>query len=208
MVKKAENLKSLDELTIISSSTKALLEEEGCSLDEVVWRGRYISYSLSLLKSGMFAQDLMKALDKEGYIRHDINSGSFAINRIYQKVFGNTINLSNRPAEFDEFCAIVSDTEQGRIINVDYHVGNERYENFVNPTESQIDAVKKAMETCLSKKEYAVIAYKFGFEDGEAHYLEQVAKHFDISRKYAHQTELNGLRKLRISNTLSMEFLS
>ena len=49
----------------------------------------------------------------------------------------------------------------------------------------------------LTPREKQVLMLRFGLEDGEAHTLEEVAKHFRFTPARIRQIEAKALRKLR-----------
>ena len=206
MVKKAESLKSLDELNM-PKRAKTYLMGKFNSLDELVWHGRDISYvhtchPETVKKSRKSTLELISALNEAGYIRQDINSGSFCIGRLYRIVFHGTIDAVAMPANLDDFCTTVervSDSET--IYHVDYRMGNEKYESFENPTDEQLDAVRWSLQARLTEREYGVLAYRLGFEDGNSHGLEQTGQRFCVTRERVRQIEAKALRKLKHRNT-------
>ena len=207
MVRKAETLKSLDELNM-PKRAKTYFTSKFNSLDEIIWYGRNMSYihachPETVKKSKKSTLELICALDEAGYIRHDINSGSFCIGRLYRIVFNDTIDAVAMPANLNDFCTTVekvSDIET--VYHVDYRMGNEKYESFENPTDEQLDAVKWSLQTRLTEREYNVLAYRLGFEDGNSHDLEQTGKRFCVTRERVRQIEAKALRKLKNRNTL------
>jgi hypothetical protein len=204
MVKKAETLKSIEELKM-SKRAKTYFKNSAASLDEIIWKGRamlYIyDYNPEAIKKGSKSLlELIGALDEAGYIRHDINSGSFCVGNLYRMVFNDMIDPIKMPSFLYDFLETVDDGET--ICYVDYHTANERYESFVNPTDEQLDAIIQSLRTRLDEREYEILAYRLGFEDGDSHDFNQTCRHFGINRDLVRQIEAKTLRKLRKSNTL------
>lgn len=204
MVRKAETLKSLDELNM-PKRAKTYLTGKFDSLDEIIWYGRKMSYIYTCYpedakKSRKSTLELINALDEAGFIRHDIN---FCIGRLYRIVFMGTTDIVTMPAYFDDFCETVEKASNSETIyHVDYCMGNEKYESFEKPIDEQLNVVKWSLLTRLTEREYKVIAYRLGFEDGISHSLEQTGIHFCVTRERVRQIEAKALRKLKHSNTL------
>lgn len=210
MVKKAETLTSLDELNMPKRTKTYLMSKFNNSLNEILWHGRNMSYIYTYCpeaakKSKKSTLELIAALDEAGYVRHDINPGrSFCVNRLYRMVFYGIVDAVAAPVDVNElnirFIEKVDDDEA--IPHIDYRLGNERYEALSNPTDGQLETVKKSLETCLLEREYKILTYWLGFEDGELHTLEQAGERFCITRERVHQIEVKALRKLRCGNVL------
>ena len=196
MLRKAETLRSLDELNMSSRAKTYYLKRFDGSLEEIVFEGRYMSYLHASYpemaeKSLLSVKELIKALDEAGFIRHDLSVASFCIGRLYHIVFENMINTTVMPSVLYDFFAYS-----------DCRVRNEKYESFQNPTDEQINAVKQALQDRLTEQEYAIIAYRFGFEDGNAHNLEQTGEYLKTTRDSVRQIETKALKKLQHRNTL------
>ena len=212
MIKKAVNLKSLDELSMSKRAKTYLMSTFG-SLDEIIWFGRNMSYvhahyPRSIKRSKKSTLELIDALDKAGYIRHDINSGSFCINLLFRAIFYDTIDVSAIPGCLNDLCATVEKVSSSETIyRADYRMGNEKYESFEHPSYEQFIAVTMYLQSSLTEREYLVLTYRFGFVDG-THTLEETGKHFCVARERVRQIEARALRKLRRRNTMPMFILS
>ena len=207
MVRKAETLKSLDELNMSARSKSYLMGRFG-SLDKIIWDGRCAAYIHAnrpdtIKKSRKSTIELVSALDEAGFVRHDINPGSFCIGRLYRWVFPNTIDPATMPAGLNDLYETVekvSNTET--IYHFNCHMGNEKYESFENPTYDQLKTVKWSLKTNLTPREYEVLAYRIGFEDGNFHDLGQTSKHFLVTCERIRQVETKAIRKLRARKAL------
>ena len=51
--------------------------------------------------------------------------------------------------------------------------------------------------TSLSEREREVLELRFGLKDGKDHTLEEVSRHFEVTRERIRQIEAKALRKLR-----------
>lgn len=207
MIKKAETLGTLDELNM-SRRAKTYFMRRFDSLDEIIWHGRnnayiYTCHPENVENSKKSTIELVSALDDAGYIRHDINSGSFCISRLYRAVFDDMVDVATMPANLNDFCVTVGKVSESKtaVYDVNYRMGNKKYESFKNPTDEQLDAVRWSLQARLTEREYEVLSYKLGFEDGNSHGLEQTSRRFCITRERVRQIEAKALRKLKYRNT-------
>lgn len=194
MVRRAETLKSLDELNL-SARTKTYLKNRFNSLDEIVFEGRLMAHELANHPERVDARkksilELANALDVAGFIRHDINEHSFAICWLYAAIFGTR----EIPSSLKDFRNIFGGKDG--IQYDESRIGNERYESFKNPVE-ELEDVKHSLEISLTGKEAEVIICRFGIADGKAHTLEEVATRFNVTRERIRAIEAKALRKLR-----------
>ncbi len=206
MVRKAKTLTTIDELRL-SLSTEEYLLTNYASLERIVWEGRYAAYLFrrdpdTIKSQNVAVVDLIRALDNGGFIRHDFTSGSFCINLLFRIIYpGFDQNL---PYRFDSLCRVSCETsEDGSVNRLDFALGNERYENFQVPTAQLLTSVKFALKSRLAEGEYRVIAYRFGFVDGETHSSEKAAKHLGVTEDFIKTVEANALKRLKETFPLS-----
>lgn len=189
MPRRVSSLGSLHELHL-SESTQLCLIRKTFSLADIVWYGRHEAYYFNThpdvykrpLKS---TAELIQALDRNGFIRHDITAESFHVNRLYRDILSyGGVSDTIIPCGIDE-------------------LGNEKYENFENPTPELVEKIKAALKACLTKKEYGVILCRYGLEDGQVYTLKEAGKRHELGDKmYAGVIERKALRKLARHNTL------
>lgn len=73
---------------------------------------------------------------------------------------------------------------------------------------SEVSYVKDVIKECLKPKEYIILNYRFGLEDGETpHTLEEIGQIFKVSRERIRQIEGKALKKVR-SRFLKLGMLS
>lgn len=185
MVKKVTELRSIGELKL-STRSQACLRGRYPSIDEMVWCGRVMAYKVTG-KLGRSATELVYALDKAGFIRHDINAGSFRLNLLYHAVYQDP-DITYRLNDF---------YKKG-----DYYSANECYESFKNPTNDQIETVKEALKTCLSDEEYTIIARYSGLEDGKPQSCDITATELGISQNVVRQIKADAINKLAKEHAL------
>lgn len=204
MVKKAKNLKSLSKLNL-STRTSAFLERTTSSLEEIVWLGRYLAYSYADCQKhretdGKAHQELVDALEKAGFIRKEINSRAFTINRFYKVTYGSNIDFTDLLCSMEDFYRLfVSDKDPSV---PDFERMNEAYESFEVPSSSRFEYVNASLKSYLPEREYGVLAYRYGFIDGCNHNYAQTAKKYDITCERVRQMESRGFRIMRIGNKL------
>lgn len=200
MTKKVITLESLEGL--VTKRTMEYLMSNFKSLDEIIWHGRLVAYLQSckpdsVKKIRKSTRELISVLDNAGYIRHDINSESFCLGRLYRIVYRNEIDAVMMPDNINDFCETIERTIDGKITyRVDYHMGNKKYESFKNPTDEQIDAVRQSLKTHLNWKEYEILAYMVGFDGGNPHEFRETCEHFNVSYRYVYDIEKKILGKL------------
>lgn len=208
MVMKAEDLMSLNELGLSTGVKTYLMRNFSYSTDRIIWHGRYEAY-VRAYRPEMATDDkkstneLIKALDKAGYIRHDINPGSFCVNNLYRRVFPRT-KTEEMPTELREFCLVAWKLSNGDTTHhPNYHIGNKKYESFEIPTEEKLDAIKQTMLACLTKEEYTVIVCTMGFLDGSYHGPKWTGEYLNITSEQVLRIEKQAISKLKDSKEFS-----
>lgn len=201
IVRKSSTLKSIDELNLSDRAKAYLTKQSGFeSIDQMVWYGRYMAYvrirypwRANSFRKWVF--ELIKALEEAGFIRHDIVPASFNIRRLYRLMFYTVTSF--------EFNNLSDDINEKMIItHGDYRKGNEYYEKYQNPTNEQVETVKRAMRDCLDEKEYEVLMYRLGFEDGFPRDIPHASRRFGIERERVRSIETKALNKLRRKEAL------
>ena len=199
MVRKASTINSIDELGLTCA------RKFGDSVEEVIWYGRQMSYFSKYSDYWPKVVDesikeLIRALDKAGLIRHDIEPKCFSIGYLYSMVFRRSSG-----AEISKFLVMFSDlledqsspSEEGDAgLSVDYAGGNRKYESFEPPTDNQIDYVKWVLKAALTDQEYRVLAYRSGLGGEGQHDREHTAEAFDVTPERIRQIENKAARKL------------
>lgn len=64
-----------------------------------------------------------------------------------------------------------------------------------------IEDIKNIMQKNLSEREYKVISYRYGVDDGIEHTQQETANHMDISRSYISRIENKALEIMRLKMT-------
>ncbi len=187
MVRKAEELRSLDELNL-STRTRNYLKKHFDSIDEIVMEGRVDTYEMSrgiqlTDKAPKWKLELVSALKDMGFIRpaEDFVM-SFNIASLYAVV--PFLGWRIYPDYNSEFI-----TSIGQLSNV-------QYEAFRSLTEEEIEEVKSCIGQRLTAKESEVIYYRFGFNGDSIRDLESVSRHLNVTRERVRQIEMKAIRKL------------
>lgn len=185
MVRKAETLKSLDELNV-SARTRTYLKKNFDSIDDVIKHGRCLVYDFGSVGSSKWESELTSAVKEAGLIRPKTDfARSFRIGFLYASIFW--------------------DNREDFIWHID-QLSNEQYESFVGMSDEDIENVKVSLCDRLTEREYKVICRRFGLDGDEGCDLESVAQYFRVTRERVHQIEAKALRKLRHRNTLPALF--
>lgn len=204
MLRNETEIKTLESLEM-SARTKSYFLNRFSSIDEIIFFGRNKAYILSCnpekteeKAENKSTLELISALDKAGYIRHDITYMSFMVSRLYRCIFSE-IDETEAPADVRDLCiervSKIGGNETYHIAN--YKKGNERYDRFENPTEEHLDNIRRVMKDLITGREYDVIAFILGLEDGIPHTFEQAADQFGVNIYRIQQIRARGFRKMR-----------
>lgn len=189
MVRRVSELKSLKELNL-STKTETYLKNKFESLDEIIFNGRMTAYNLANHSERVNPQDqsmfeLAEALDKAGFIRHDIDKVSFNICILYRAVF-ETVEA---PENLKNFCDVIDRNNESC---KDISLGNKRYESFMDPKE-EIEAIERVLVHYLTSKESVVMSLIFLSDKS----IEEIVNESGITYERIRQIRSNALRKLR-----------
>ena len=183
MVRKAETLKSLDELNL-STRTKTYLEKNFDSIDEIISEGRHDAFmqDLGLLtedKAPKWNLELISSLRKAGFIRPATDFlMTFHVSTLYRAVY----------KEWGDFFPATSIGQ----------LSSEQYETFVGLSTQCIEDVRSFLQIRLSMRECEVISLRFGLDcTGIYQDLESIGRRLQITRERVRQLEAKALRRLR-----------
>jgi len=173
----AENLKSLDELSL-SKRTKNFLNEKYGTLDEIVLVGRKAAHN----EDGKYpkaVKELADALKTAGYIRKDLDSSAFAVNDFYVSVFGmDIIDTKVYPCYVYQI------------------VSNELYESYKFTSKYERARIFSSLDY-LNEHTRAILGYYYGLANKGAHSLDETAEHFNHSREHVIEVRDQALRRIR-----------
>ncbi|MBO7132205.1 hypothetical protein J6V85_03055 [Candidatus Saccharibacteria bacterium] len=179
MVRKAETLKSLNGLDLPRKTRLHLLRSE-LSLLELVEAGRAFAFYSDANPKAFAAKpqwkiDLVAALDKAGYIRHDFYPKTYRAINLLRTVKG----IENHPL-----------------------LVNKNYESFRAMTDEEYDALIEALHSRLSELEYDIVNNWFGLDGGLRLGFTAISERYGISHEQVRLTLAKALRKLKYSNTI------
>ncbi len=196
MVKKAEALRSIDELNLSNTRKSYLRKKFGDDMGSLVKAGRKYALSIDkspthVIKGSKYVMELAAALDEAGYIRHDFNPKTWCLWRLYSTILG-------MPWVFGKNDILESD-----IINLGHEdfVLSEYYENMPIPAVSDND-YNKLFEVLNSLPDVYrdVLVGLFGLDDGNLKTFEIVGNKLGMTRERVRLTESKVLRKLRVKD--------
>lgn len=80
-------------------------------------------------------------------------------------------------------------------------------DKFLNPYEATArtllkEKINTILDNVLSEREKQVIRYRYGLDDGSSKTLEEVGKHFNVTRERIRQIEVKALKKLKNKKVL------
>lgn len=177
MVRKASTLCSLDELEL-SPKTRVCLENQRITYAEMVRRGREIAFN-AIAKPRVpsrqykWKKEIIDALDKAGFIRHDFFPRTYCA--------------------IDLLCAVYEEDEHPLF-------DNDNYENFKVISDQQFESILHALDATLSEKEAGIIKYWFGLEGNSRLKTAQIGKIFSCSEERARHIVNEAIKKLREYN--------
>lgn len=179
MVRKANTLKSLEELELSSKTYNYVKDVDP---EELVFLARTSSPEIRGAYMASY-KELMTAIDKAGFIRHDFDPLSFAVGRFYRDIYPYS-----------------SEEEVGSLFGFK---SNEQYETYENYNEEQINVVNYTLDRILSEREAEIIRLKYGlFDSGRPMSLEDIGKHYGFTKEHVRRIVNKALRKLRYGSNL------
>lgn len=165
MIRKAETLKSLDELNL-PARTRTYLKKSGDSLDELIKYGRELAiFSDNLKPYPKYRIELVSALDEAGFIRHDLSLTNRVVD-LYIWVDEHPL-WSNSKAD-----------ERPR----DWLFDNENYETIEAVTDEQVRSIIEVISDVLTPKERAIVISHFGLEGTKVRF-DQISEMLNLPRE-------------------------
>lgn len=202
MVKKVATLESIEELGLSAKTIKYLMDRYS-SLDEIIWSARHrafydVEYPNKFDKGSKCMTELINCLDCAGFIRHDINTGSFCVNALYRLAYPDMLDASDLPfALFEFYITTGTNTANRDSSDSDYKVANKNYEDFVVPSPDLLGMVTVALRSILPENEYTVLTYQLGFDDGKLHDYVESAQRYRVSTTCIRQLRTKAIRKIQ-----------
>ena len=160
-------LKSIDELEL-STSRKAFIKKKQISLEELVIRGRYYAYYYYNNEFNSFKWwiEVIEALDKAGYIRHDLgtkqDASTFVIGKLYREIWYNL--------EKDSFKDLYEGIDE-------VLASNAIYESYRPLCYEMMDDVQPAVKKILKRDRlYELFALRYDIDSGVVRNLRECAE--------------------------------
>ena len=171
-IRKAETLKSLDELNL-SVNTRAYLDRKGATLDELVLFARQAVVNFEAKpslekKASKWERELIGALDAAGFIRHDLYPRTYHIWWLYYE--------------------IASDKVEQPLIS------NELYETVPAITDEELDSIMESVYTLTETERAILVAYLC--TRGYTADLDETAKNLGFSKKRICEIRGKAIKKL------------
>lgn len=179
-IRKASELNSLEELGL-STRTCNKIKKNNVSLTELVRQGRIDAYNLYKLQTqpAQWRLEVAKALDKAGFIRHDIEKEDLLILGNFRKTYFKF--LPSHQALIGEIQDLCSK--------------NSVYEGPLLSYDDQVRTILRTIEPC-TEREQKVVKLRMGIGCSTPQTLEQVARFFNVTYGRARQIEAGAKRKL------------
>ncbi len=187
LVKKAETLKSLDELAL-SRHARIITEKKfGTDMERLVKTMRQYACPYNpdyIMNSRMskYMKELFFMLDDAGFIRRDIDSRTWNVWKLYDEVLGKKANYILGP--------------KLRLISQNDFGGSDEYETMPAVSDEDIEELMSVLGT-LTAREKKVLELCFGLDGEDPKNLKTVGEVFDVSAERIRQVEVKALRKMR-----------
>lgn len=194
MVKKAENLKSISELELSTETRNfinQIIDQGKLSLEQVVLDGRIVAYGLKWgfakppTPSVEWRIEVATALDKAGYIRHDLEPRVFDIADLYNYRY-----------------ELYFDTPGHLPTNIRELAASGLYEKFTTPTDEQYKKLGLVLKERLPEEEFQVMSMRYGLENNIPRDVEYVQQELGLSFTRVLQLEVRAFMRLRSYGSL------
>ena len=178
-VRKASELKSLDELNLSKRTYNSVKNIPLERLIYLVRRGKY-EYRIDRMWRSSY-EELDRAIEEAGFIRHDFDGRSFGLGALYRTIIedhGDSQTL-------------------WPYVRLSGFESNEAYESYKNFSEAQLEAVDQLLDEVLNEEEKDILRLRFGLADGKRWNLTEVGAKYNCTRDRARAIEARAMFKLR-----------
>jgi len=169
----------------------------GTDIQRIIFEGRVIAYDndydLDVIKQ-KFQRELVTALDRRGYIRHDITRASFQMNRLIRTI---TEDLSI-PTCIWEF-----GLNDGKAY--DYVKANRTYESF---SSGSLAPFKAYISKYLTEEEYDILIASYGLGGQKSMTYSEIAEETGCKFEHVRTIIASALRKLERCPAVQLGLLS
>lgn len=176
MIRKAETLKSVDDLNV-STETRAYLKMNFDSIDDIIKYGRCLDYDM-YKGAQKWKLELLSAIREAGFVRpREDFVASFGVAYLYSRIF--------------------TEVESAFVYSID-RLSNEEYENFYGIWDEDVECVRRTLSDILTKDEYRIIHYLYLYEpdNGVMPDIETIALCLQDTPDYVDKTSKLALSKL------------
>lgn len=180
MIKKAEELE-MTELKV-SERTKNIVEQQHFTTEELVQMARIDAYKQKSNpippKIPQWRLEVIEALDRAGYIRHDIVKKNLFLLDQFRKASFRREPYGTLYTNIKELAA-----------------DDSAYTGQLATYETQVEIVKKLLST-ITEREQDIIGLRLGLDHDQPYSYAEAGKFFNISKQRAQQIEDKGHEKL------------
>lgn len=184
-VRKASELKSLDELNLSKRTYNSVKDIQPERLIYLVRRGK-CEYHIDRMWRASY-EELDRIIEEAGFIRHDFDARSFGLGALYR--------------------TIIEDRDNGQTlwpyVRISDFESNEAYESYKNFSEAQLKAVDQLLDEVLNEKEKDILRLRFGLADGKRWSLTEVGAKYTCIREKVMAVEARAMFKLRSRSRLN-----
>lgn len=174
MIRKAETLKSVDDLNV-STETRAYLKMNFDSIDDIINYGRCLDYD-RYKGTQKWKLELLSAIREAGLVRpREDFAASFGVAYLYSRIF--------------------TEVESVFVYSID-RLSNEEYENFDGIWDEDVECVRRTLSDILTKDEYRIIHYLYAPDNGVMLDINTIALYLQETPDYVNKTHKLALSKL------------
>ena len=183
MVRKAETLNSISELKLSKRTQRLIWMRFGVDTQSIIKEGRDVAlhndmYPEYANKEPKYMQELVNALDKAGFIRHDFYPKTWCIWGFYIAILARVplavATINSRQA----------------------FISGKEYESMPKVSDEDFKKIMTTLDS-LTEEERTILILRYGLDCGTTRNLEVVGKILGVTREHARRLEVKALKKMR-----------